>query len=269
MTTTASPTVDSAAELATESAFGGILRDIARGGITGLVVGIVGAGIGGRIVMRLATLLVPGSVGAFTENGNRIGSITLAGSVGLVLLGLFIGAGIATIWVVVSPWIPGTGIRRALLTMPIAVALGASALIDGSNPDFFILQHDARVVGVLIALIAVIGLLFALVDDALDRRLPPARGAAFAVYLGLTSVGILLALMVLGSFLAARETVTILMGVALTAVGLATLGTWILRVKGRTTPTWLVNAGRVALVGALVAGSARTLSELPRVLGMA
>lgn len=269
MTTAATPTVDSAAELATDSTFGDILRDIARGGITGLIVGLVGAGIGGRIVMRLATVLVPESVGAFTENGNRIGSITLVGSLGLVLLGLFIGAGLATIWVVVSPWMPGAGLRRALLAMPIAVALGASALIDGSNPDFMILQHDPRVVGVLIALIAVIGLLFALVDDTLDRRLPPARGAAFAVYLGLTSVGILLALMVLVSFLAAHDTLTVLMGVALAAVGLATLGAWMLRVRSRMMPTWLLVAGRVALVAALVVGSARTVTELPRALGMA
>jgi hypothetical protein len=267
VTTASTPTVDSAADLGTNAAFGDILRDIARGGITGLIVGLVGVGIGGRIVMRLATLLVPESVGAFTENGNRIGSITLDGSVGLVILGIFLGAGVAAIWVVVSPWIPGTGIRRALWAMPIAVGLGGSALIDGGNPDFFILQHDARVVAVLIALIAVIGLLFALVDDALDRRLPPARGAAFVAYLGLTGVGIVIALGVLLSFLTAPETVTVLMGVALTAVGLATLGTWVLRARGRTRPTWLVVAGRVALVVAVVLGYARAIPEVAQALG--
>jgi hypothetical protein len=170
VTTAATPTVDEAAKLAADAAIGDILRDIARGGMTGLIVGLVGIGIGGRIVMRLAALLVPGSDGAVTENGNRIGSITLGGSLGLVILGLFLGAAVATIWVVISPWIPGVGLRRALLAMPIAVGLGASGLIEGPNPDFVVLDHDRGVVGLLILLLAVIGLLFALVDDALDRR---------------------------------------------------------------------------------------------------
>lgn len=45
-------------------------RDITRGGLAGLIVGVLLAGIGGRVVMRLAALLVPAADGAFTENGN-------------------------------------------------------------------------------------------------------------------------------------------------------------------------------------------------------
>ena len=150
VTTAATPTVDPAAKLAEDAAFGPIFRDIARGGITGLIVGLVGVGIGGRIVMRLAALLVPELVGEFTENGFRIGDITPGGSLGLVVFGMFAGAGVATIWVTVSPWIPGTGIRRALLAMPVAVGLGAFALIDGGNRDFFILRNDSAVSAVLI-----------------------------------------------------------------------------------------------------------------------
>jgi hypothetical protein len=261
--------VDSAAKLATDAAFGSILRDIARGGITGLIVGLVAAGIGGRIVMRLAALLVPESAGAFTENGNRIGEITLGGSLGLVLFGLIAGAAVATIWVVISPWIPGVGMRRAFVAMPIAVALGAFALIDGENRDFSILEHHPGVVGVLILLIAVIGLMFALVDDALDRRLPVATGRALAVYGLLTIVGLGLAMMVLVSFLSAPETVTVLTGVALIGVGVATLGTWVFRVRGQPAPARLVVVGRVALVAAVVVGSARLLPEVTRALGMA
>jgi hypothetical protein len=267
VTTAATPTVDEAAKLATDAAIGDILRDIARGGITGLIVGLVGAGIGGRIVMRLAALLIPESAGAFTENGNRIGEITLVGSLGLMLLGLFAGATVATIWVVISPWIPGAGLRRALLAMPIAVGLGASAVIDGRNPDFSVLDHDPAVVGLLILLIAVIGFLFALVDDALDRRLPPATGRALTAYWVLTMVGLIVAMLVVLSILAGPKTG--LMGVALLAVGLATLGTWVFRVRGRPSPTWLFIGGRVALVTAVVLGSARTLPEVTRALGMA
>lgn len=59
-----------------------ILRDIARSGLAGLLTGVLVAGIGGRIVMRLAAVLEPGAVGQFTESGNRIGTISAGGSGG-------------------------------------------------------------------------------------------------------------------------------------------------------------------------------------------
>ena len=267
MTTASTPTVDETAKPATDAAFGAIFRDIARGGVTGLIVGLVGIGIGGRIVMRLAALLVPGSDGAFTENGNRIGSITLGGSLGLVTLGLFLGAMVATIWVVISPWIPGVGLRRALLAMPIAVGLGASGLIDGRNPDFFVLDHDRAVVGLLILLVAVIGFLFVLVDEALDRRLPPATGRALTAFSGLTLVGLPIAVLVFLQIVSSPK--TMLMGAALFAVGLATLRAWSLRVDGRDRPPWLVGIARVALVAAVAAGFAGALPEINRALGIA
>ena len=67
---------------------GEVLRDIARGGISGVAAGIVVSGLGGRLVMRIAALLHPDAVGALTENGNRIGDITVGGTLSLVLFGL-------------------------------------------------------------------------------------------------------------------------------------------------------------------------------------
>src|SRR4029079_5591713 len=96
-----------ASERPAASAPGEILRDIARGGLAGAIVGIVGAAIGGGVAMRLAALIVPSATGAFTENGNRIGEITLAGTVALLLVGLAAGVIGGAIWVAVSPWIPG------------------------------------------------------------------------------------------------------------------------------------------------------------------
>ena len=69
------------AEVGESTPTAGIVRDIARGGLAGLAVGIVLGGLGGRLVMRLAALLVPTATGFFTENGNQIGVITFGGSV--------------------------------------------------------------------------------------------------------------------------------------------------------------------------------------------
>ena len=167
MTTAAAPALPTTDDETAAAGWpaGAIMRDISRGGLTGAIVGLVAMGIGGRLVMRLAALLVPEATGAFTENGNRIGTITQDGTAFLILGGLIVGLLAGTIWVVISPWIPGRGLGRAVLTMPIAVAIGAAGLVDGSNPDFFILRHDPRVVASLIGLVAFTGFLFAVVDD--------------------------------------------------------------------------------------------------------
>lgn len=251
------------------AALGGIVRDITRGGLAGVVVGLIGCGIGGRIVMRLAALIVPLSEGAHTENGNAIGDITLDGTIGLLVFGLIAGLVAAPIWVAVAPWIPGQGVRRAVAAMPVAVALGGSGLIDGDNRDFSILDHDPVVVGILVLLVALIGFMFPLVDDALDRWLPAATGRATSLYAVAASIGIAFALLVATSFLAAPELATVLTGVALIAVAVATLRTWVLRLKGEPASPRSILAGRVALVIAVAVGFVRLAPDLQRALGSA
>ena len=68
--------------------------------------------------MRLAALLVPDSVGAFTENGNRIGDITVGGTLALIVfIGLFFGAVAGSLWVVLRPWLPAARGARALASI--------------------------------------------------------------------------------------------------------------------------------------------------------
>ncbi len=172
---------------------GEVLRDISRGGIAGLIVGLVVAGLGGRVAMRLAALAVPSATGSFTENGNRIGDITLGGSLGLIIfVGLLASLFLATIWVTISPWLPGPTIVKGLLAAPIAVAFGSVALIDSNNPDFVVLRHDPLVVAILLTTVALTGPAMALTDDWLDRRLPAAGASTSRVgttYALLSTIG--------------------------------------------------------------------------------
>ncbi len=112
---------------------GEVLRDIARGGISGAIIGIVVGGLGARAVMRVVAILHPDAVGALTENGNRIGDITVGGTLFLVLFGLISCALAGVLWVIVSPWIPGQTWVRALLTAGIAITIGTPLLIIGRN----------------------------------------------------------------------------------------------------------------------------------------
>lgn len=240
---------------------------MARGGIAGALTGILVAGLGGRVAMRLAAIMEPASAGRFTENGARIGEITLSGSVGLILLGgLFFGLSGGVVWVVVSPWIPGAGIKRAIVAMPVALALTGIALIRGDNPDFRILGYDGRVVGVLLALVALAGLSIALIDAWLERHLPRAGSSARIemVYTALALAGGLLFLpIVVQTYLAADAR----LGLALVAVGLLTLARWAVRLEGGESPPWLLVAGRTCLAVAVAFGAAGLASEAAAALG--
>jgi hypothetical protein len=243
------------------------LRDIARGGLAGLLTGILIAGVGGRIVMRAAALLVPDAAGRLTENGNRIGEITLSGTVGLVLAGaLFVGLPGAVLWVVMSPWIPGGRWTRALLAMPVAVSLTGVLLIQAQNPDFAVLRHDATVVVLLLALVALAGFAMTGFDGWLDGRLPAAAssGPADALYLALSIAGGALILpIVLAEYLGAER----LLGLALVAVGVATLVRWAFRSRRLSPPFWLVVLGRGSLLVAVGLGVLALAPDLASALG--
>lgn len=252
---------------------GEVFRDIARGGIAGIIVGLLVAGLGGRLVMRLAAILHDDAAGKFTENGEVIGHITLNGTLALMVFGgLGMGLLAGTIWVIVGPWIPGRGLARALLTAAAAIALGTPSLIQRTNSDFLVLRHDPLVVVLLVGLVGLVGFSIALVDDALDGRLPrPIRGIGIAttVYLVITLVGLVLIVPVAISILLDQPEyrAPIRAGWALVIVGACTLGWWILRVKGRSEPPMALRlAGIVSLVVAVGLGVA---TSLPHVLGAA
>lgn len=92
-----------------------IVRKVAIGGLAGLLGGLLVVGLGGRVFMRVAALIDPSSTASLTSNGNRIGDITVGGTISFVLFaGALFGVYAAVLWVTVAPWIPGRGMIRAL-----------------------------------------------------------------------------------------------------------------------------------------------------------
>lgn len=252
---------------------GEVLRDIARGGIAGVIVGLLVAGLGGRLVMRLATILNEDTVGIFTENGEVIGKITLNGTLALMTFGgLGMGLMAGTIWVIVSPWIPGGGLARALVTAIAAIALGTPALVQRTNPDFAILGHDPVVVALLVGLVALVGFSIALVDGALDARLPRPlqwKRISTTVYLIITLMGLVLIVPLVVAILVDQSDyrAPIRAGWALAVVGACTLTWWVLRMQGRSAPPKALRlAGTVSLLVAVVLG---VVTSLPHILSAA
>lgn len=250
---------------------GEVMRDIARGGIAGIIVGIVVAGLGGRLLMRLATILHENTVGATTEAGEVIGEITLNGTLALITFGgLGMGLVAGTIWVIVGPWVPGRGVARALVTAGAAIALGTPLLVQRTNIDFAILDHDPVVVALLIGLVGLVGFSIALVDDALDARLPHPhrwRRVSAAAYLLICVLGLVLIVPVVVSILLGQPEYEALVraGWALAAVGACTLAWWVARLQGRSVPPRALRlAATVSLVIAVALG---VVTSLPHILG--
>ena len=276
LTTTGVPTtsVDAPIDAGAGSPIGEVLRDIARGGIAGIMVGIFVAGLGGRLVMRLATILHEDTVGRTTEAGETIGAITFSGTMALITFGgLGMGLMAGVIWVIVRPWIPGRGLARALATGLLAVALGTPALVQQANIDFLILDHDPLVVAMLVGLVFAVGFSIALMDGWLDRHLPrPLSGGGkwTVVYAVVTLLGVVLILPVVVSIMLSESDyrATIRAGWALAAVGVCTLVWWELRAHGRTaSPRWLTLAGRGALLVAVVLGVITSLPHIRSAMG--
>ncbi|HEY6569441.1 MAG TPA: hypothetical protein VIZ22_04085 [Candidatus Limnocylindrales bacterium] len=242
---------------------GDVLRDITRGGVAGVIAGILAVGLGGRLAMRLAAVAIPGSVGEFTENGNRIGAITFEGTFALVGVGLIVGVGVGFLWVVVRPWIPGGTAVRALLAMPLAVAVGSRGIIEGENNDFEILERAPVVVAILILLVMLVGLVVALVDAWLDGRLPRAtarESGPAGIYAVIAAVGALMGFpLFIPGYLGQEHR---WLGIALVAVGVATLATWLFRVRRRKAPAIVSTLGYGALAATAIVGLAITWSEV-------
>ena len=246
-----------------------ILREITRGGLAGLIAGILVAGVGGRLVMRLAALLVPESVGAFTENGNRIGDITAGGTFALILfIGLFFGSIAGSLWVTLQPWLPTAALPRALASIPIAIGLGARGLIDGANRDFTVLGGSALVVASLVTLVALFGPTIVLAERWLESRLPHAASDDQRIVAGyglVTMLGLTLTLLaVVPAYLGSDD--MRLPGFALVVAGLATIAWWRARVVNRPLPPWVSPLARLAIVVAVVSGLVVAFGEVTEAL---
>ena len=252
-----------------------VLRDIARGALTGLIVGVIVLGPGGRIVMRLAAMLDSAAVGRHTENGNRVGDITIEGTVVLLIFGgLLIGAASSVIWVAIQEWIPGRRFVRAALAAAIAVALTGFQLVRPENDDFRILAPLVPILVLLLGLVAVAGFCFAVVDGWLDRRLPKASGRptpAVVAYALMILAGLPFLILMVRIFLepgfAVRDA-PVGSGVAVLIVGLVTVAAWLTRIATgqHEPPRALRRIGRGTLAVAVVAGTWHLADQVAQVL---
>ena len=210
---------------------------------------------------RAAALVEPDAAGLRTENGNVIGAITFDGTLALLVFGgLLTGVIIGALWVVIRPWLPQRPLVRALVAIPIAIAMGTTLLVDDTNSDFLILRGNLVVVSALVGLVALAGASMVLAESMLDRVLPVVRrrGPALIAYVVIDVFGAFLVLAVLVPLYLTSP----IAGTVLVVVGIGSVVHWAQRVRGAGDAPWLAPVARGALAVGTVAGLVVAVTEV-------
>jgi hypothetical protein len=246
-----------------------LLREIAAGSLSGIVVGIVVGGLGSRLVMRLSAIAAGGGVqGVTTANGNRVGEITVGGTIALIIFGgVFLGILGGLLYASVRPWLAPFGPWRGLVFGLGLLGVAGSLILDSANSDFIILQPPLLNVAMFAALFLIFGIALA---PAFDRTLrwlaqgsPIAGGLAFlgVALAGLTvGLGLISRLGTLASGPTTDDLINLIM-LGIIVVGLA------VRALGHrlASPPWRL-ASYALIAAAVLAGAVYTYRSVVTIL---
>lgn len=182
---------------------------LARSGVVlaaaGVLAGVLAAGAGGRLVMRILALTTDETPGTFTEGGALVGAITLGGTLSFItFVGILAGLASAVAYALIRPLLPRGRAGGVALGAILLVVVGPRVdPLRGDNVDFALLGPDWLAVLLFVALALFQGLLVV----ALAGRL--SRGAAWAPARGVLAAGrLVLVLVVLGTLPALVGAVT-------------------------------------------------------------
>lgn len=153
----------------------------------GATAGILAAGAGGRLVMRLLAVTAGADAqGRITEAEEIVGRITVDGTIGFVLFtGLFLGLPSAAGYLLLRRWLPaGRAAGLAYGALLLVVAGTRLEPLRRGNPDFDLVGPGWVSVIAFAALVLLHGALVAALAGRLSRAVPllAAQPRAIAVY---------------------------------------------------------------------------------------
>jgi hypothetical protein len=126
--------------------------------VAGVWLGALVGGVGGRLAMLVLRLLSPDSVrGVTSDDGFRIGEVTLSGTYGLIALGAGIGVIGAAAYRWVEHWLIGPGWFRQLTVALGAGAVVGSMLVHTDGVDFRLLRPLWLAIGFFFLIPALFG----------------------------------------------------------------------------------------------------------------
>jgi|Tabmets5t2r1_1033131.scaffolds.fasta_scaffold44552_2 hypothetical protein len=153
----------------------------------GFGAGLLAAGAGGRLMMRLLAVTAgPGAQGRITEAGQVVGRISVDGTIGFVVFtALFLGLASGVLYLLLRPWLPvgrmGGVVYGALL---LVVAGTRVEPLRRGNPDFDLVGPGWVSVAGFAALVLLHGMLVAALAGRISRSVPllGTRPAAIAAH---------------------------------------------------------------------------------------
>jgi hypothetical protein len=203
---------------------------------SGLGAGILAAGAGGRLVMRLLAVTAGADAqGRITEADQLVGRITVDGTLGFVVFtGLFFGLASGMVFVLLHRWLPaGWGGGLAYGVMLLVVAGTRLEPLRRTNPDFDLVGPGWVSVIAFAVLVVFHGVLVAALAGRLSRAVPllAASPGAIAAHAPLTVLLLLTPLALVAAIVGAvvvgasriPQVVTAVQTPRLTVVGRAAL----------------------------------------------
>ena len=114
-----------------------LVQHVGAAGLAGIVAGMLVAGVLGRIAMRVAGFLSrPELIGIETSNGNRVGEITLGGTIAIaVFSGISAGLLGGMLYASAAPWLRRVRWRGVVFGIALLGGIGFT-VIEPANFDF-------------------------------------------------------------------------------------------------------------------------------------
>jgi len=152
------------------------LRTLACVLTAGFVAGLLVVGFGGRLAMRvLAATSGTGAQGRLTDAGERVGEITLGGSIGFfVFAGLLIPLASSLVFIPLRRILPRQAwISGLLFGLLLLATVGVSDPLSPDNVDFVILSPTWLAVALVCLTALLYGVTFSAIVARLDATLVP------------------------------------------------------------------------------------------------
>lgn len=149
--------------------------------VSGLGSGVLLAGAGGRLAMRLlAATAGDAAQGRLTEAEETVGEITVGGTIGfIVFTGLFFGGASGALYLLVRRWLPHGRLGGVAFGGLLLVLLATrTEPLRADNPDFEIVGPSWLAVAVFTALVMAHGMLVAALAGRYSRTPSSGRGHA-------------------------------------------------------------------------------------------
>jgi hypothetical protein len=142
---------------------------------SGVGAGVLAAGAGGRLVMRLLAVTAgPAAQGRITEAEQVVGRITVDGTIGFILFtGVFVGLSTGLLYLLVRRWLPD-GRAGGLVYGALLLVLATTRLdpLRPGNPDFDLVGPGWVSVAAFTLLALFHGVLVAALAGRLSRAVP-------------------------------------------------------------------------------------------------